>query len=425
MANVLVVTCIYPDPSAAHVGTFVANWSEQLRATGLDVMVYKRDHITFGSYLNFSRIHKFYTTPRVCNYHWHGIPVCRQGIHLRLPLDYSKSSPRLTYRKIKPVIADIYKKFPFDIVYLATWGDLSLAMAWIAKEMEIPYIASAIGDHTTLHFEKPGSLYYRLERETYLGSEFVVCVSQDMENKVKNMTDGKAKTIAFYSGVDTERFKPSPEIRHDFRQRLGYVDEDTVFLFTGRITKEKGVYELLDSFTQVAKDRPDLKLLLVGPLFEETRFRKTIRRLGIEEKVAAIGGVGHDEIPFYMNAADIFVFPSWMEGLPNVVMEACACQLPVVASEVGGIPELIENDITGFMVPPRSPEILAEKLALVINDPENAAVMAGKARQKMEREFNYHQNGQILSDQLQGVIEFSKKNGISPHQGVNHSGSEI
>ncbi len=410
MSNILIVTCIYPHFSSVSTGTFVASWAEQLKATGCNVMVYKRDHITFGSYLNsFFRVLDFYRKPRLYNYTWQDVSVYCQSLHLRLPLNYSKSAPQLTYRKIKPVITDIYKKFPFDIVYLATWGDLSLAMSWVAKEMNIPYIASAIGDHTTLYFDKPDSLYYKLERETYLGSELVVCVSQDLNKKVGIMTEGKAKTTTFYSGVDTGKFQPSSEVRKDFRGRLGYTGKDFVLLFVGRITKEKGVYDLLHSFSQLLKVHSSLKLLLVGSLLEKSGFKKIIHRYGIKNRISVIGGVGHNEIPCYMNAADIFVFPSWMEGLPNVVMEACACELPVVASEVGGIPELIENDITGFMVPPRSPEVLTEKLKFMIANPEVTNTIARKARQKMLCEFNYHQNGQILSDQIQNIITLSKK----------------
>ena len=407
--NILLVTCSYPDSYAQHVGTFVASWAEQLDGAGMNVIVYKRDHITFGSYFDISRILKYYRSPPVYHYVWRGIRVCRQGIHLRLPLGYSKSAPKVTYRKIKPVIAEIYKEFPFDIIYLATWGDLSLAMSWIAKEMGIPYIASAIGDHTTLYFDKPSSLYYKLEKETYLESELVVCVSEDMNEKVKVMTDGKARTFTFYSGVDTEKFQPVPEIRDTFRRKLGYAETDCVFLFVGRITREKGIYELLEAFASISKEKESLKLMLVGPIFERSRFKKKVLQLGITHQIKTIGGVGHDDIPGYMNAADVFAFPSWMEGLPNVVMEACSCELPVIASRVGGIPEIIEDEVSGFLVSPRCPEELAEKMEYLIDSPEFISVIARKARQKMRREFNYRYNGYILTEELSAIIINSKE----------------
>ena len=408
--KVLIVTCAYPYYSSKSEGTFVANWAEQLKAAGLNIRVYKRDHLTFGSYFkSFSRVYEFYRHPRVYEYDWQGISVYRQGIHLRLPLDYSKSASRLTYKKMKPVIERIHKQFPFDLVYLATWGDLSLAMSWIAKEMRIPYIASAIGDHTNLYYNKPDSIYYKYHREIFLGSEFVICVSNDLNKKVKAMTEGKANTFTYYSGVDTRKFHPSFEMRTDFRNRLGYVDDDFVILFVGRLTKSKGVYELLEAFASLLHYNRSIKLLLVGSLIEQGNLKKRIHSLGIKRKVKLIGGVGHEEIPGYMNAADAFVLPSWMEGLPNVVMEACACERPVVASAVGGIPELIENKKTGFLVTPQSAADLAERLRFVIANPEVAADVAKRARQEMLQKFNYHENGRLLLNQMQKILEHQEK----------------
>ncbi len=403
--KVLIVSCIYPDDSSSNEGTFVANWAEQLKAAGLDIRVYKREHLTFGSYLmSFPRVFKFYRHPRVYIYNWQGIAVYRQAIHLRFPLNYSKSAPRLTYKKMKPVIEQIYDKFPFELVYLATWGDLSLSMSWIAKEMKIPYVASAIGDHTTLYYNRPNSIYFKYHREIFLGSEFVICVSNDLNKRVKIMTEEKANTFTYYSGVDTKKFRPSSEVRADFRERLGYVDGDFVILFAGRLTKSKGIYELIETFAQLLGYYRSLKLLLVGPLFEKAKLKKHIRKYGIKRSVSLTGSVSHAEIPGYMNAADAFVLPSWMEGLPNVVMEACACERPVVASAVGGIPEIIDNNITGFLVNPRSASDLTEKLRFVIANREVAACIAKRARQGILQKFNYHENGRLLLKQFQKIF---------------------
>ena len=236
--NILLVTCTYPHKDSVDSGTFVANWAQQLKNNDVNVLVYKRDHITFGSYIkSFSRVLQYYRSPREYSYEWNGIQVYRQGIHLRLPLNYSKSSSVLTYKKIRPVIFKIYEKFPFDLIYLATWGDLSLAMSWVANDLKIPYVASAIGDHTTLYYDKPKSIYYNIERETYLGSELVICVSEDIKKKVDIMTNGKANSFTFYSGVDTEKFTFNKNLRLNFRNRLNYNENDFVVLFVGRLDK--------------------------------------------------------------------------------------------------------------------------------------------------------------------------------------------
>ena len=349
--NILIVTCTYPHNSSISEGTFVANWASQLNSEGFNIKVYKRDHLTFGSYFkSFKRIKNFFLNPHFSEYIWQGIKVYRQGIHLRLPLDYSKSAPRLTYKKMKPVILQIFKHFPFDIVYLATWGDLSLSMSWIAKEMKIPYIASAIGDHTNLNYDKPDSIYYKYHREIFMGAEFVICVSEDLNRKVKQMTGGKGDTFTYYSGVDTEKFKPSFTVRNEYRRRLGYDKKDFLILFVGRLTKSKGIYELLNAFKLIITKDISVKLLLVGPILEKAKIKNTIKILGIDSNIKYTGGVGHEEIKGYMNAADVFVLPSWMEGLPNVAIEACACELPVIASAVGGIPEIIDDKENGLLI---------------------------------------------------------------------------
>jgi glycosyltransferase involved in cell wall biosynthesis len=291
-------------------------------------------------------------------------------------------------------------------------------MSWIAQEMDIPYVSSAVGDHTTLYFDKPDSLYYKLERETYLGSELVICVSKDMNKKVNIMTEGRARTTTFYSGVDTEKFRPFLKLRKEFRKQLGYTEKDFVILFVGRITREKGIFELIDAFDQISKNCHSFRLLLVGALFEKNRLINAIDRFGIQNKVTIVNGTGHDEIPRYMNAADAFALPSWIEGLPNVVMEACACELPVIASEVGGIPEIIENNITGFLVRPRSTEDLIKKFKFVFANPEIADKVAKKARQKILQKFNYHQNGAIISHQIRKIV-IRFKNEIVDH-GMGH-----
>lgn len=399
------VTCIYPEPTAAHSGTFVANWAKQLIQNGSGVLVFKRDHITFGSYIkSFSRILKFYRNPRIYSYEWQGIQVVRQGIHLILPLDYSKSSPKLTYRKIKPTIIDLHKKHSFNIIYLATWGDLSLATSWIAKEINIPYIASAIGDHTTLYYDKPESIYYNFEKETYLGSKLVICVSSDMKKKVDSMAEGRANSTIFYSGVDTNVFYRSENSRINYRNRFGFSENEFVILFVGRLTERKGIYLLLKAFASLLTKKPSARLLLVGNMIEKRKFQRAMHRHGFENRIILVDGVAHNEIPGYMNAADVFVLPSLMEGLPNVVMEACSCECPVIASAVGGIPELIDDQKTGLLLKHDYSKELTAKLEFIMDNRDAAIDMGKKARQKMVQEFNFNKNGRIIYQKLLHIV---------------------
>ena len=403
--KILIVTCTYPHNSSLSDGTFVANWASQLYSEGFNIKVYKRDHITFGSYLkSLKRVITFYRKPRIFKYEWQGITVYRQGIHLRLPLDYSKSAPRITYKEMRPIIEKIYKEYNFDLIYIATWGDLSLAMSWIAKELKIPYIASAIGDHTNLYYDKPDSIYYKYHREIFMGAEFVICVSEDLNRKVKTMTEDKVDAFTYYSGVDTEKFKPSYIVRNEYRKCFGYDEKDFLILFVGRLTKSKGIYELLNALRMLLNKDLSFKLLLVGPILENAKINKTIKILGVDSNIKFTGGVGHEEIKGYMNAADVFVLPSWMEGLPNVAMEACACELPVIASAVGGIPEIIDDKENGLLIRTQSVGDLFEQLRYVKDNPDIVKSMGENARKKMINKFNYSQNGKLLKNRIEEIF---------------------
>ena len=408
--NILIVTCTYPHDATKNEGTFVANWARQLLEEGMNVRVYKRDHLTFGTYFkSFKRIKEFYLNPPFYEYEWQGYKCIPTGNTSSDCLSTTlNAAPTITYKKMKPVIFKIHKEFAFDIVYLATWGDLSLSMSWIAKEMKIPYIASAIGDHTNLYYDKSESIYFKYHREIFTGAEFVICVSEDLNRKVKIMTEDNSEAFTYYSGVDTKKFKPSPMVRNEYRTRLGYDKKEFLILFVGRLTKSKGIYELLNAFRLLMTKDISVKLLLVGPILEKAKINRTIKNLNIGSYIKFTGGVGHEEIKGYMNAADVFVLPSWMEGLPNVLMEACACELPVIASAVGGIPEIIDDKENGLLIKTRSTEDLFEQLNYIIDNPDIAKFMGQSARKKIINKFNYSQNGKLLKNRIEEIFLCNK-----------------
>jgi len=403
--RILAVSSIYPDANEPHQGTFIHQRVRQLAEQGFDVRVFKREHISLGSYLGaFKRVYRFYRSPKASSYSWDGLTIHRRKVHMVLPLNYAWSAPARTYRAIRPDIERIRKSFPFDLAYLATWGDLPLAMSRIAREMGIPYVACAIGGHDNDYYDKPASLYYHFHRETYENARLVICVSRDLSRKIQILTEGRANTFTFYSGVDTRAFARDVSLRMEYRARLGYSDAETVILHVSRLEKTKGIYDLLRAFARVASRHPSARLLLVGPHAERRRFRREIRKCGLEDKVKLPGPAPHAEIPGYMNAADVFVLASWMEGLPNVVMEASACELPVVASAVGGIPELVEEQKTGVLAPPRSPSDLAAKIEALLRAPEQATRMGRAGREKMLRDFNYDRNGAAVAEKIRQVL---------------------
>ena len=205
---------------------------------------------------------------------------------------------------------------------LSYGGYLSKAVSRYATERGMHCITWAIGGDIINSYDKVRSSAYQRERSILLASKLVVCVSEDIESKVRQMTDERVDTMTFYTGVDTDNIRPDATLRSMFRLRLGYDEEEIVFCFVGHLIGSKGVFELLRTFAHIAGTAPSLRLLLIGSVIDKRKIKKSIKQLNIQSYVKMTGPVNHDQIAGYLNAADIFVFPSWSEGLPNAVIEA-------------------------------------------------------------------------------------------------------
>ena len=158
------------------------------------------------------------------------------------------------------------------------------------------------------------------------------------------------------SGVDTERFVFNPVARARIRQGMGLDDRDVLFLFLGRLCKDKGIDELISAFSQLAKHNHRVHLLLVGPNEEgyDDPFFSQLSASNIHR-------VGFTDSPEdYYSVGDIFVLPSYREGFGTSVLEAAASGLPAIASSIYGLSDAIENQKTGVLVPPKDVTALYE-----------------------------------------------------------------
>lgn len=404
--KVLMIACTGPSPEHPHQAVFVRRWAEQLVEAGCDVRVFTRRHITLGTYLtSLSRVREYFATPRQFRYDWGGIPVTGIRLHFRFPLNYSPSAVHLSIHAMRAPLVNLYNEFPFDLMYMATWGDFSLAAAKVAAELGIPYLATAIGGYENRYYNKPMSLPYRIQRELYEGSKLVLCVSEDIERKAQIMTDGRVPTWTWDSGVDMQHFSPSLTCRKQRRTEIGIGENDLLFSFVGRLTKQKGISDLLSAFCELAKEQPRVKLLLVGHGRMERSIRQQLHCAGLETRVSLTGGVPADDIVNYLNASDIFVFPSWHEGLPNVVKEASACALPIIASNVGGIPEIIGDGQNGILVPPRNRGALLAAMRRLASDSDLRAKLGHAARKDVGLKYDYHTNGHLLVEKIRSIVD--------------------
>ncbi|HXH64743.1 MAG TPA: glycosyltransferase family 4 protein, partial [Mariprofundaceae bacterium] len=190
------------------------------------------------------------------------------------------------------------------------------------------------------------------------------------------------------SGVDVQRFAPDPQARTDVRGSLGIADSDVVFLFLGRLNRDKGVLDLAQAFANIAGDQPHAQLLIVGP--DEGGMASSMRTI-CRDFPDRIHFVSYTDNPQrYMAAADVFCLPSYREGFGSVIIEAAATGIPAIGSEIYGITDAIERDCTGLLFPVGDIEELAKAMIHMLADPARRQAMGAEAMQRARRDFDAH-----------------------------------
>lgn len=203
----------------------------------------------------------------------------------------------------------------------------------------------------------------------------VVAVSRALAEEAMALGVSPARVRVVLNGVDTSRFTPAD--RAAARAELGLPAERRILLYVGHLKESKGVLDLAAAYGELAATRPDADLVVVGD--GEAR-AGMVEAAGGAPGLRLVGARPHEEVARWMAAADAVVLPSWNEGTPNVVIEALACGRRVVATEVGGVPDLVSSPLLGELVPPRQPALLAAALGRAIDRPYDPSKVAVAAR---------------------------------------------
>ena len=224
----------------------------------------------------------------------------------------------------------------------------------------------------------------RSERDTLHRADRIVAVSEHERGNMIDFYEAPGDRIQVIPcGVDMDVFKPMP--RDEARRELGLGDEN-VLLYVGRVQPLKGPELLLESVARLDLNE-GLKVLIVGGDVtgdeEVTKVRRLAEELGIDHLVSFEGTVPHRRLVHYYNAADLCVVPSFYESFGLVAAEAMACGTPVVATAVGGLPETVKDGLNGSLVRDRNPEVLAEKISLLLNDVRLRGLLASRARESV------------------------------------------
>ena len=213
----------------------------------------------------------------------------------------------------------------------------------------------------------------RLSKPVLSNTDVVIALTEDMKRHIQRIC--QREVVVIPNGIDLNRFERLS--RAEVRNELQIKEGERTILFVGRLHPVKGVKHLIRAMPLIGQAAPGVTLILLGDGEERQDLEALTRKLNLENFITFKGRVPNAETPRYMIASDILVLPSLSEGFPVVVLEAMACGLPIVATDVRGLPEIIVSGENGFIVKPEKPEAIAEKaLQLLGNDQLRHAIGA-------------------------------------------------
>jgi len=269
---------------------------------------------------------------------------------------------------------------------LASWAfPEAVATSWISKLLNCPFFFKVHGSDINLH----GKIPARAKQIVNASKKAVgiLSVSQALADEMISIGVNKEKIHVIYNGVDHQKF-------HVNHRKSDKTISDYI-LYVGNLKKEKGVMELLNGFAAIHEKHPSLKLLYAGPGNMSSQIRNQAESMTLSDKVNLLGSVNHDQLPELISQARVLALPSYNEGVPNVVLEAMACGTPVLVSDVGGIPEVVDEHVCGKIIPSKCDMAVAEGLDAILSTQWNKEKIKQHSQQ-FSWQNNKHQLLQML-----------------------------
>ena len=243
-----------------------------------------------------------------------------------------------------PLLRSLRRAGRLDVLNAHSVYPDGIAAAWLSDWVGVPLVLTAIGSDINANLGHPARL--RAIRRALRRASVVVGVSTALCEVMRGLETG-ARIVRVPNGVDRGRFRPASGAAAP-PEPLG--DERPIVLFVGRLHPVKGLDVLLEAVGRVRRQgRPPFQVVVVGEGPEAEALLRQRAAFGIDQDVRFIGVRGHDAVGEWMRAAAVFCLPSRNEGMPNVLIEAQACGVPVVATRVGGVGELVGPD-SGILV---------------------------------------------------------------------------
>jgi len=309
-----------------------------------------------------------------------------KGLNIELLHQHFKFDPSMIWQA-----RDIITKNDINIIQTHGYKESVLGF-FLKKICKKPWIGFAHG-YTNENIKV--RLYNKLDSLALRAPDIVVTVSNPLKGFLVDSGISEKKIRIIYNAIDKDELKPdlsAGEVRNQYGIRNG----DKLVGVIGRLSPEKGQAVFLHAFRKVAEKVPFAKAIIIGDGQDRERLMNFCSDNGLRDRVIFAGY--QNNIANFYQILDLFVLPSFSEGLPNVVLEAMAFRIPVIATSVGGVPEVITDGLNGLLVPPGNSDIMAEKIIRLQGNDKGGETIAENAYRSLFPKFSpEHRAQQILT----------------------------
>jgi L-malate glycosyltransferase len=240
----------------------------------------------------------------------------------------------------------------------------------------VPY--RKILDFPSLIVRTFSSMYIEIDRQIVKCADKVIAISKTCADELR-----------FFYGIENSELIPNAVDSTFFCPSNTKDAKDRYVLYCGRLSAEKGLIDLIESAPYIIKKYPDFKFMIVGNGPLEKRLKKLVARLNIKKNFHFTGAIDHNSLLKLYQNATVFSLPSYREGLPTTLLEAMSCGIPVVATSIPGVSDVISDHKTGLLVPPHNPEKMANAILMLIEDGKLREVVSINARKHVQKYFDW------------------------------------
>jgi glycosyltransferase involved in cell wall biosynthesis len=288
-------------------------------------------------------------------------------------------------RLVSRTVRELIETQSLSLIHANKGGLSSWSSIQAAREYGLPCVVTYQGTevHTDLVNQQKE---WKLCRDSFRLADLNILVSRSLERTLKACVQPQGRCEVMLRGVDLTMF--FPPVAEDVRR--------PIILFVGRVTEAKGVFDLLEAWRGITTRCACAELWIVGPHHRDARFLRAIESCGQSRSIRVLGPLPLREVADLMRQVQALCLPSHGEGTPNCVMEAMACGLPVVATEVGGIPDIVESNRTGMLVRKGDTQGLADALVSLLQDSDRRASMGEAAHAFAVEHFDARKTAERL-----------------------------